>query len=74
MYIPIFIVMMVRDKDLPKFKRLVMPVIACLCCAFMVYCAFSAYKIQAVYYLIVFAVIMIIGMFFYRKPKTEVES
>ncbi len=74
MYIPIFIVMMMRGKDFSKTKRFIMPAVACLCCAFMVYCAFSAYKIQAVYYLIVFAVIMIIGMFFYRKPKTEIKS
>ena len=74
MYIPIFIVLMKRGKDLSGFKRFVMPGIACLCCAFMVYCAISAYKIQAVYYLVVFAVIMLIGMFFYRKPKAVIKS
>ena len=35
-------------------------------CGFMVYSAIAAYKIQSLYYLIVFAIIAIVGMFFYK--------
>lgn len=68
-YIPIFLVMMKKERDLTPFKRLVMPMLGVLSCVFMVFCAFYAYKMDAVYYLIVFALVMVIGVFF-AKPKT----
>ena len=49
-----------------------MPVLGIAACAFMVYCAFVAYGIQCVYYLIVFAVIMIIGAFFMKEKSIAV--
>ena len=54
-------------KELGKFKRFIMPILAIGCCVFMVYAAVSAYKMRAVYYLITFFVIMLIGMAFYKK-------
>ncbi|MEA5059149.1 MAG: APC family permease [Clostridia bacterium] len=68
-YIPIFLVMMKKERDLSPFKRFVMPLLGVISCLFMVYCAFYAYKMDAVYYLIVFAAIMAVGAFF-RKPKS----
>ncbi|MBE6696335.1 MAG: amino acid permease [Ruminococcaceae bacterium] len=73
-YIPIFIVMMVKFKELNIVKRFVFPALAIIACVFMVYAAISAYKIQALYYLIVFAVVMIIGIPFYRKNAVSAES
>ena len=73
-YIPIFIVMMVKFKELNIVKRFVLPALAIIACVFMVYAAISAYEIQALYYLIVFAVVMIIGIPFYRKGVTSVDS
>lgn len=71
MYIPIFIILAIRGKELNVFQRFIAPILGCICCGFMVYCAISAYKIQALYYIIVFAVISVIGAFFYKSKKTE---
>ncbi len=65
--IPIFIYVMRKCKDLGPIKRFVMPSLSCLCCVFMVFCAIYSYRIDALYYLIVFAVIMGIGIPFYKR-------
>lgn len=67
--IPIFIYVMRKCSDLGVIKRFVIPTVACLACAFMVFCAVYAYKVEALYYLLVFAVIMAIGLPFYRRNK-----
>lgn len=67
MYIPIFILMMVKEKDLNGFKRFFMPTLALCGCVFMMIAACFAHRMAVVYYLIVFAVIMVIGIFFSRK-------
>ncbi len=63
-YIPIFLMLMKKEKDLSPFKRFVMPVLSVLGCIFMVVAACLAHGMAVVYYLIVFVVIMIIGAFF----------
>lgn len=68
-YIPIFINMMRHGKELHPVKRFVLPACSIAACLFMIFCAFYAYKVQAFYYLIVFAVIMLIGLMFYRDSK-----
>ena len=68
-YIPIFISMMIKCKDLHPVKRFVFPSLSILACVFMIYCAFKAYQIQAIYYLIIFALFMIIGACFWRDKK-----
>ena len=69
LYIPIFISMMIKSKGLHPIKRFVFPALSIVACLFMIFCAFYAYKIQAVYYLIIFAIIMLIGLMFYRDKK-----
>lgn len=69
MYIPIFIMMAVKEKSLPPFKRFVVPVIASLLCAFMMYAAVVAHGMDTVYYLAVFTVVMLAAIPFYRKSK-----
>lgn len=66
LYIPIFVVLMIKGKGLNVFQRFIMPLVACVCCGFMVYSAIAAYKIQSLYYLIVFAVITLIGILCYK--------
>lgn len=75
-YVPIFIAMMVKCKDLNPFKRFVMPILATLCCIFMCYCAYDTYKAngQIWSYLVTFAVIMIIGFFFSKDFKKLLEK
>lgn len=69
MYIPMFLVFMAKSKELNGFKRFVMPALAVAGSCFMVYAAFAAYGTTVLYYLIVFAVIMVFGNFFYRPAK-----
>ena len=69
LYIPIFISMMIKSKDLHPVKRFVFPALSIAACLFMIFSAFYAYKIQAFYYLFIFAAIMIIGLMFYRDNK-----
>ncbi len=65
-YIPVFIAMMIKCKDLNPFKRFVMPGLAVLCCAFMCFCAYRGYANagQIWSYLIVFFIVMVIGFLF----------
>ncbi len=65
-YIPIFINMMIKSKGLHPVKRFVFPALSICASLFMIYSAFAAYKLDAIYYLLVFAVIMLIGVMFYR--------
>ena len=73
--IPIFIYVMRKCADLGAIRRFVIPSIACAACAFMVFCAIYTYRIEFLYYLIVFTVIMAIGFLFYSKrDKTSEKS
>lgn len=66
-YIPIFITMMRREKDLNTLQRYIAPGLGVIACCFMAFCAFYAYGAQAWYYLGFFAIVMVIGSFFTRK-------
>ena len=84
MYIPIFIVWMKKEKDMGVFKRFVLPAISIAACLFMVFAAIYAHGITpyiaakangtfsfpVLFYLIVFAVIMILGAAF-KNPKNK---
>lgn len=70
LYIPIFTMLIIKEKDLGTFKRFVMPVISIAGCVFMVVAACLAHKMAVVYYLIVFVVIMLIGTCFRNAGKT----
>jgi len=85
MYIPIFIVWMKNEKDLGVFKRFILPAIGLVACGFMVFAAVYAHGITpyltakangtfsfpVLFYLIVFAVIMVLGAIFRRTGKRE---
>ena len=85
MYIPMFIMWMKKEKDLGVFKRFVLPSLSMVACIFMVFAAVYAhgitpYKAAAaegrfscpvLFYLIVFAVIMAIGMLLMNPSKKE---
>lgn len=71
MYIPMFVSLMVKAKDLNFFKRFVMPTLGILCCIFMVVCCYigKGYK-QIIGYLVFFAIVMFIGKLMRGKmPK-----
>ena len=66
LYIPIFLNMMIKEKELNSFKRYLLPSLAIICSVFMSYCAYVAYGVQTFYYLITFGIIQGIGMYFYN--------
>ncbi len=68
-YIPILLMMIKRETELSTFKRFVMPGLAVLSCMFMVVAACLAHKMAVVYYLAVFAVMMLAGVAY--APKKE---
>lgn len=72
-YIPIFIMLIKKEKELNPFKRFIMPILAILGCIFMMVAACFAHGISVVYYLIVFTVVLIIGAFF-RTNNNKLES
>ncbi len=85
LYIPIFLTMM-KDKELPFFKRFIVPIAASLCSLFMVGAAVYSHGIAkyqaaveagqpftfpALFYLIVFAVVIFFGWLFDGKRKNK---
>lgn len=85
MYIPMMIRWMVKEKELGFVKRFLLPILALLACVFMVFAAIYAHGITpylaakeagnfafpVLFYLIVFAVIMLIGALVRKPQKTE---
>ena len=70
-YIPIFVMMMIKEKDLHPVKRFVFPTLSIISCIFMVVAAILSHGIKTVYYLIVFAVIMLLSIPFYKKKSKK---
>ncbi|MEA4848517.1 MAG: APC family permease [Clostridiaceae bacterium] len=71
MYIPIFLMMIKNGTDLSGFKRFVMPLASIAGCIFMIVAACFSHKMAVVAYLIIFAVIMVIGVAFANKKSNE---
>jgi APA family basic amino acid/polyamine antiporter len=69
LYLPIFIVFMKKEADLPVFKRFVMPTLALCGSLFMIYAACYAHGMAVVAYLIIFAVVMAAGTVFAGKAS-----
>ena len=81
MYIPIFIAWMKNEKEMGTFKRFVLPAAAMLTCVFMIFAAVYAHGITpfvsakaegvfsfpVLFYLVIFAAIMIFGKIFKRR-------
>lgn len=83
MYIPIFIVWMVKEKELGFVKRFLLPILSLAACGFMVFAAVYAHGITpylnakangefsfpVLFYLIIFAIIMIAGAVVRKSKK-----
>lgn len=70
LYIPIFIMMMKKEKDLSGFKRFVMPALSIVSCIFMIIAACVSHGMGVVAYLIVFFVLMGVGALL-ERTKSE---
>ena len=62
MYIPIFVMQMKKEKELGFFYRVVVPALGVIASAFMVLAAIVSLRKAVLYYLILFAVLMGIGL------------
>ena len=61
MYLPILIQWMRKEKDQPVLRRFILPILALCGSLFMVLACALSHRMACVWYLIVFAVIMVIG-------------
>ena len=87
MYIPMLIAWMKKEKDMGVFNRFILPIMSLIACLFMIFAAVYAHGITpylaakeggifsfpVLFYLIVFAVVMILGVVF-KKPKNKAEE
>ena len=71
LYIPMFLNVMRREKELNAFHRYVMPALSIVCCIFFCVAAVVSHGKAVLYYLIVFAVIMALAIPFYRQGKEK---
>lgn len=72
LYIPIFFMFMRKARGLGVLRRWVIPALALLGSAFMVFAAIAAHGAEVVYYLIVFAAVMLVGLTFgWRRNRDE---
>ena len=68
-YIPIYLAIIFKEKDMNFMFKYILPVLAIISSGFMCYCAYLAYGIQTVYYLVFFVLVIGIGMLFYKKEN-----
>ncbi len=71
MYIPIFLMIMKKEKDWGVFNRFIMPALSICGCLIMVIAAIFAHRMAVVFYLIVFAVGMLIGVYCDKTKKNK---
>jgi len=70
MYLPMLIMWMIKAKDQNFVKRFLLPVFAFCGSVFMVIACILGHGMSCVWYLIVFAVISLLGFLFYKPNKT----
>ena len=71
MYIPIFLYLIFKEKEFNVFQRFVLPVLGLGACVFLCYCCYVAYGKYIISYLVLFAIIMLIGHMFYHKDAVD---
>ena len=67
--IPVFIMVMIKQKEMGIFNRFVAPLLATAGAGFLIYAAAYTQSWAALFYLAFFAVVMIIGLFFFNRKK-----
>jgi APA family basic amino acid/polyamine antiporter len=86
LYIPMFIMWMKKEKELGIVKRFILPILSIIACGFMIFAAVYAHGITpfkaamekgrfscpVIFYLIIFAVIMLIGLLFYSPVRDRI--
>ena len=86
LYIPMFIAWMIKEKELNVFKRFILPILSILACGVMIFAAVYKHGVTpfieakangnfscpVLFYLILFAVVMIIGTIFYSPIRDKI--
>lgn len=72
LYIPIFIMFIVKGKGLSIFNRFIMPCISLAGCIFMIIAAWYAHGTAVIAFLIICFVVMVISAFFLSNSKAAV--
>ena len=70
LYIPIFIAWMIKARDESILRRIIVPAVAVIGSAFMIFATILAHGITCIWYLIVFVVVMFIGIML-KNPKEK---
>ena len=74
MYIPMFVALMVKNKDFNFVKRFVIPILGVASCIFLVVCCWIGWGTKAcIGYLVFFFIVMAIGRIF-MHPENAVRS
>ena len=73
LYIPMFIAWMIKEKELNPFKRFVLPILSLCGIGVIIYACIDKHGSSIIWYLIVFAVIMLIGfgVDMYNRKKAK---
>jgi APA family basic amino acid/polyamine antiporter len=74
LYIPILVIVMIKEKELHWFKRFVLPIVSIIGVGVIVAASIMKHKMANVWYLIVFAIIMGIGALVYCRNNKKVTS
>lgn len=74
LYIPILVVMMIKEKDLHPFKRFVLPSLSIVGVGIIVAASIIKHKMDNVWYLIVFVVIMLLGYLVMRLNERKAKK
>ncbi len=70
MYIPMFIALIIKNKDFSFVKRFVIPILGIGCCIFMVFCCWKGWGTTACLgYLTMFFIVMAIGRIFMHPER-----
>ena len=67
--IPIFLMMIIKEKELGIFSRFVMPILSIISCLFMIIACVFSHGTSVLFYMIVFIVIMSLGIFISSKSS-----
>lgn len=71
MYLPMFFQWMRKEKDQSLLRRFILPILASFGSAFMVLSCILSHRMACVWYIIVFAIIMLIGWLFDASRKKQ---
>ena len=71
LYIPIFVMVMKKEKDWSVFNRYIMPGLSIIGCVFVCIAAVFAHRLSVVFYLIIFVVVMLIAIKFDNTKKED---